>query len=142
MIYELSRLDAHISTLLLLRSDVKSIPAPFSSAKRPLSDVNGPGDNQCLPAKLRLRTLCGQPRGRASIWASMARGWESIRKGGSKNAMAQGALGDMWWAGDPSDLSKIYSWRGLHATLKKKPMSIAPIEDLQQSVAVASGNSK
>lgn len=43
MIYEPSRLDAHISTLLLLRSDVKSILAPFSSAKRPLSDVNGPG---------------------------------------------------------------------------------------------------
>jgi len=46
----------------------------------------------------------------------MARGWQSVRRADGKNAMAQGALHVV---SRPGDLSKIYSWRGLHATWKK-----------------------
>ena len=39
-------------------------------------------------------------------------------------------------------ISKIYSWRGLHATLKKKTLSTAPIKDLQQKCSSGSSSSK
>ena len=41
-----------------------------------------------------------------------------------------------------ANLSKIYSWRGLHATLKKKTLSTAPIKDLQQKCSSSSSGSK